>query len=92
MADIYFDINNFAPNGDLTGKPYNYFRIDIVVNNIENILDNSIDIFNFDSITNDGQTNISISESLKNCVFDPELINQLKGKVLYSIYVKSNKY
>ena len=92
MADIYFDINNFAPNGDLTGKPYNYFRIDIVVNNIENILDNSIDIFNFDSITNDGQTNISISESLKNCVFDPELINQLKGKVLYSIYVKSDKY
>ena len=65
---------------------------DLRVNNIENILDNSIDIFNFDSITNDGQTNISISESLKNCVFDPELINQLKGKVLYSIYVKSNKY
>lgn len=92
MADIYFDINNFAPNGDLTGKPYNYFRIDIVINNLENILDNSIDMFNFDSITSDGQTNISISESLKNCVFDPELINQLKGKVLYSIYVKSDKY
>lgn len=92
MADIYFDINNFAPNGDLTGKPYNYFRIDIVINNLENILDNSIDMFNFDSITSDGQTNISISESLKNCVFDQELINQLKGKVLYSIYVKSDKY
>ena len=91
MADIYFDINNFAPNGDLTGKPYNY-RIDIVINNLENILDNSIDMFNFDSITSDGQTNISISESLKNCVFDQELINQLKGKVLYSIYVKSDKY
>lgn len=92
MADIYFDINNFAPNGDLTGKPYNYFRIDIVINNLENMLDNSIDMFNFDSITSDGQTNISISESLKNCVFEPELINQLKGKVLYSIYVKSDKY
>ena len=92
MADIYFDINNFAPNGDLTGKPYNYFRIDIVVSNLENILGNSIDMFNFDSITSDGQTNISISESLKNCVFDPELINQLKGKIIYSIYVKSDKY
>ena len=92
MVDIYFDINNFAPNGDLTGKPYNYFRIDIVVKSLDNILDNSIDIFNFDSITNDGQTNISIAESLKNCVFDPDLINQLKGKVLYSIYVKSDKY
>lgn len=92
VTDIYFDINNFAPNDDLTGKPYNYFRIDIVINSLENIIDNNIDMFNFDSITSDGQTNISISESLKNCVFDPELINQLKGKVLYSIYVKSDKY
>lgn len=92
MVDIYFDINNFAPNGDLTGKPYNYFRIDVVIKSLDNILDNSIDIFNFDSIINDGQTNISIAESLKNCVFDPDLINQLKGKVLYSIYVKSDKY
>ncbi len=91
-ADIYFDINNFALNEDLTGKPYNYFRIDIVIKNLENILDNNIDIFNFDSITSDGQTNISISESLKNCVFDPDLINLLKGKILYSIYVKSDKY
>lgn len=92
MVDIYFDVNNFAPDGDLTGKPYNYFKIDIVIRNIENILDNNIAMFNFDSITSDGQTNISISESLKNCVFDPEIINRLKGKVLYSIYVKSDKY
>lgn len=92
MVDIYFDVNNFAPDGDLTGKPYNYFKIDIVIKDIENILKNSIDMFNFDSIISDGQTNISISESLKNCVFDPELINQLKGKVLYSIYVKSDQY
>lgn len=92
MVDIYFDVNNFAPDGDLTGKPYNYFKIDIVINDIENILKNSITMFNFDSIISDGQTNISISESLKNCVFDPELINHLKGKVLYSIYVKSDQY
>lgn len=92
MVDIYFDVNNFAPDGDLTGKPYNYFKIDIVIKDIENILKNSITMFNFDSIISDGQTNISISESLKNCVFDPELINQLKGKVLYSIYVKSDQY
>ena len=92
MVDIYFDVNNFAPDGDLTGKPYNYFKIDIVIKDIENILKNSITMFNFDSIISDGQTNISISESLKNCVFDPELINQLKGKVLFSIYVKSDQY
>lgn len=91
-VDLYFDINNFAPSGDLDGKPFNYFKIEIVVKDLENILGNSIDMFNFDSIVNEGQSNVSISESLKNCVFDPDLLNKLKGKVLYTIYVKSDKY
>lgn len=91
-VDLYFDIENFAPDGELDGKPFNYFKIDIVVKDLENILGNSIDMFNFDSVVNQGQTNVSISESLKNCVFDPDLMNKLKGKVLYTIYVKSDKY
>lgn len=91
-VDLYFDIENFAPAGELDGKPFNYFKIDIVVKDLENILGNSIEMFNFDSVVNQGQTNVSISESLKNCVFDPDLINKLKGKVLYTIYVKSDKY
>jgi hypothetical protein len=94
MVDLYFDVNNFAPdkNTELNGYPFNYFKIDIVVEELTNILGNNIDMFNFDSIVNVGQTNISISESLKNCVFDPELTNMLTGKVLYTIYVKSNNY
>jgi hypothetical protein len=94
MVDLYFDVNNFAPDKDteLNGYPFNYFKIDIVVEELTNILGNNIDMFNFDSIVNVGQTNISISESLKNCVFDPELTNMLTGKVLYTIYVKSNNY
>lgn len=92
MADLYFDINNFAPNGELNGRPFNYFKIEVVVKDLENILGNSIDMFDFDSIVSEGQKNESISESLKNCVFDPDLLNALKGKVLYTIYVKSDKY
>ena len=91
-VDLYFDINNFAPNGDLDGNPFNYFKIEIYVKDLQNILNNSLEMFNFDSIVNSGQTNVSISESLKNCVFDPELIKKLKGQVLYTIYVKSDKY
>lgn len=91
-ADIYFDINNFAPSGDLMGNPYNYFRIDITVKELENNLDNSVDVLNFASITSPGQVNVSVAESVRNCAFDPDLINQLRGKVLYSIYVKSDKY
>lgn len=89
-VDLYFDINNFAP--DFKGKPFNYFKIEISVKELENILGNNIDMFNFESIVQSGMTNESISESLKNCVFDPDLINKLKGKVLYTIYVKSDKY
>lgn len=91
-VDLYFDAENFAPKGELDGKPFNFFKIEIVIKDLENIIGNSIDMFNFDSIVNEGQTNVSISESLRNCVFDPELINKLKGKVLYTIYVKSDKY
>lgn len=91
-VDLYFDIKNFAPGGDLDGKPFNYFKIEIVIKDLENILENSINMFDFDSVINPGQTNVSISESLKNCVFDPELLNKLKSKVLYTIYVKSDKY
>lgn len=93
MADIYFDATNFSPQeSELDGYPFNYFKIEIVVKDLENILDNNIDMFNFDSVVNKGQVNVSISESLKNCVYDPELVNRLKGQVLYTIYVKSNKY
>ena len=92
MADLYFDINNFAPNADLNGKPFNYFKIEIIIAGLQDIIGNNIEMFNFDSITNAGQTNVSISESLKNCVFDPELKSQLLGKVIYTIYVKSDKY
>ena len=94
LVDLYFDINNFAPDtsNELNGKPFNYFKIEIVIKELENILGNSIDIFDFDSIVNVGQSNESVSESLKNCVFDPDLLNRLRGKVLYTIYVKSDKY
>lgn len=91
-VDLYFDRNHFGPDGELNGNPFNYFKIDIIIKDIENILSNNIEIFYFDSIVKQGQTNISISESLKNCVFDPNIVNKLKGKVLYTIYVKSDKY
>ena len=93
VVDLYFDINNFAPTTeDLDGKPFNYFKIEIVVKDLENTLGSSLDMFNFASIVNAGNTNVSVSESLKNCVFDIDFINRLKGTVLYTIYVKSDKY
>lgn len=91
-VDLYFDVEAFAPDAELTGDPFNYIKLEIVITDLENILGNSIDMFSFDSMVNVGKPNISISESLKNCVFDPELTDRLKGKVLYTIYIKTNKY
>ena len=93
-VDLYFDTSNpeFNPQIYLDGDPYNFFKIEIKIKDLENILGNNIEIFNFDSIVQSGSTNESISESLKNCVFDPELLKQLNGKTLYTIYVKSDKY
>ena len=91
-VDLYFDVQNFAPDAVLTGIPFNYLKVDIVIKDLENTLGDNIDMLKFDSIVNDGQKNESISESLKNCVFDPELVNKLKGKTLYTIYIKTDKY
>ena len=91
-VDLYFDTESFNPKIELTGSPYNYIKIEIVITDLENILGNSIDMFTFDSMVNVGKPNISISESLKNCVFGKELKDRLIGKVLYTIYIKTDKF
>jgi hypothetical protein len=93
-VDLYFDVEEFAPSTDteLNGKPFNYFKIVISIDDLENILADNIEMFNFDSIVQDGAVNSSIAESLKNCVFDPDLTKRLKGQALYTIYVKANQY
>lgn len=91
-VDLYFDTSNenFDYESNLDGRPYNFFKIEIKIKDLENILGNNIEIFNFDSIVNEGTSNESISASLNNCIFN-DLPNQLKGKTLYTIYVKANK-
>jgi hypothetical protein len=93
-VDLYFDVTKFDPSSDedLNGNPYNYVKIVLSIADIEEILDNQIELFIFDSVVQQGRQNESISESLKNCVFDPQLKNNLIGKVLYTIYLKTDKY
>lgn len=92
--DLYFDVEHFAPDTDtdLNGTPYNFIKIEITISEVENILTNHIDMFNFESIAHPGRTNVSISESLNQSVYDPEIIDSLNGKVLYTIYIKSDYY
>lgn len=93
--DLYFDQANYAPSqkDDLNGDPFNYFKIEIAVSEITSVLP-SDGILDFDDLMDPtGQrTNHSMTESVKNITREVELKDKLSGMVLYTIYVKSNKY
>ena len=91
IVNLYFDVNMWNPSF-LTGSPFNYTKIDICVSNCQNVFDNYASMFNFDAIGNPGNLNVSVTESVKQCLFDPEIQKMMNSAVLYSIYIKSNKY
>ena len=91
IVNLYFDVNMWNPSF-LTGSPFNYTKIDICVSNCKNIFDNYASMFNFDAIGRPGDLNVSVTESVKQCLFDPEIQKMMNSAVLYSIYIKSNKY
>ena len=92
IIDLYFDRNMWSPYNFLTNTPYNYTRIDIRISSIKNIFNQYADVFKFDAIGQPGMQNVSITESVKQCLYDPEIKKMMISSPLYSIYIKSNKY
>lgn len=88
--NIAFDKDFFTPE-ILTGNPYNYFKIDIAIEDVMSIFDQHEDKFEFESITQDGLMNVSVASSIKQCLADDEVLNKMRGQVIYTIYVKSEK-
>lgn len=91
IVNLYLDANMWNPDF-LSGSPFNYTKIDICVSKCQNVFDNYASMFNFDAIGRPGDLNISVTESVKQCLFDPEIQRMMNSSVLYSIYIKSNKY
>lgn len=91
IVNLYFDTNFYNPSF-LLGTPFNYFKIDILVAKCENVFKNYTSMFNFDSIDSPGSQNVSVTESVKQCLVNPEIQKMMNNAVLYTIYVKSNKY
>lgn len=92
--NIHFDTENYDPS-ILDSYPYNYFKIDVVVKSFTNNFthnETAESIFEFKSIEKPGEINRSIVESIKQAVSKPDVANMIKGRTIYSIYVKSNKY
>lgn len=92
IVNLYMDASMWTPSNFLTGCPFNYTKIDICVSKCENIFDNYSSMFKFDAIGLSGQYNVSVTESVKQCLFDPEIQEMMNSAVLYTIYIKSNKY
>ncbi len=95
LINIYFDTQMFDPTILYDGDPWNYFKLDIIVKDYSNNFSHNQmaeDIFKFDSIDMPGNSNTSIVESIKQTVSKPSVSNMVKGKTIYSIYVRTNKY
>lgn len=88
--NIYFNRKWFDPN-NLTGNPYNYFKIDIVITGVKSIFDHHREKFEFESICNIGNKNVSVATSIDQCLADHDVMDMMKDQVVYTIYVKSER-
>ena len=86
--NISFKKDWFTPSV-LTGSPYNYFKVDISINEVQSIFDLHEDKFEFESISNIGSKNVSVASSIKQCLADDDVLNKMHNQVIYSIYIKS---
>ena len=89
--NLHFDVPMWNPTF-LSCKPFNFTKIDINVSGIENVFENYEEMFNFDAIGLPDKQNTSVSESVKQALFDKDIQNMMKNANLYTIYIKSNKY
>lgn len=92
IIDLYFDVDMWNPDF-LDGDLFNYTKIDICISNVDNAFDKSKEEdFYFDLLGKPGKINKSVAESIKQCLLDSEIEKMMESIVLYSIYIKSNKY
>lgn len=86
--NISFNQEWFDPN-ILTGKPYNYFKLDLAIGDVQSIFGQHEEKFEFESITQPGSKNVSVASSIKQCLADDKVLEKMRGQVVYSIYIKS---
>lgn len=90
IVNLYFDTPMYTPGFVLNGSPYNYFKIDICISEVEDIFARQFaHQFEFESIDMPGQTNTSVAESIKQCLADPGIKAMISSCPIYTIYVKS---
>lgn len=89
IINLYFDTNMYTPDPVLNGSPYNFFKIDICVSEVQDMFSQFAHQFEFDSIDMPGHTNTSVAESIKQCLADPKIKTMISTCPIYTIYVKT---
>ena len=89
-VQLFFDKANF--NLDcLDGEPYNYLKVDLYISNMKENVEKYRPMLEFDDILKKDCKNISVFESLKQTIEDPELGDYIANNPFYTIYVKAQK-
>ncbi len=90
--DVYFDVNNFDPSLLYNKGCENLLKIDFVVKNFqENFSGKADSIFTFAIPNRDGKKNTSLVESIKVALSDAKIKEQLNNRIIYTIYVFSER-
>ncbi len=85
---VYFDKKNYN-DGCLDGKPYNYFKIAFFISELHENMERFRPMLEFDDRFKEGFKNISVFESVKQTINDPEITEFIAANPFYSIYVKA---
>ena len=92
IINLYFDAQMFSPGFVLTGKPFNFTKIDVCISEVQDMFSQFAHIFEFESIVAPGQKNTSVAESVKQCLADPDIKGMITSCPIYTIYIKSAEH
>ena len=92
MINLYFDVMNLDNSFLKEGTPFNYFKIDFYITEVENVFSKYSSMFSFDLLGQPGRTNNSVIASVEQCLVDKDLQKQMMNSPFYSIFIKCNQY
>lgn len=91
VINLHFNTEYYDPASVLNGSPFNYFKIDLCVAEVQPDVEQYQNKLSFDSIDMPGNQNVSVVSSIQQSLADPDIMNKMNSCVIYTIYVKANQ-
>ena len=63
-----------------------------MIDKVQSVFDQHEEKFIFESIAHQGAKNVSVASSIKQCLADDEVLEKMRGQIIYSIYIKSERF